>query len=273
MAAQQIVRTGPCDGPDQGPQDRTPDPGSPPCPPAGTATVAEPASRGRVRSWPLVLLALPASVAVWSGWVGIGQLTGFGEVRPLPGIWNSLHLDSAITLPIGVEAYAAYALHAWLSAGVSLTGRTHQFAKWSAIGSLLVGMAGQVAYHLLTQAGATRAPWEVTTAVACLPVLILGMAAALTHLIHADASTSPAAGPPSQDQASGGPDCQLEFVSPDRMAEAEQAALEVVASGHRVSRRNLRAAGLHGSNADLGKLARKLSPLSAGGGQAARSAS
>jgi hypothetical protein len=46
-------------------------------------------------------------------------------------------------------------------------------------------MAGQVAYHLLTQAGATRAPWEITTAVACLPVLIFGMAAALTHLIRA----------------------------------------------------------------------------------------
>jgi len=39
---------------------------------------------------------------VWSGWVGIAQMTGFGLVRPLPGIWPSLHLDTAITLPIGV---------------------------------------------------------------------------------------------------------------------------------------------------------------------------
>ena len=126
-------------------------------------------------------------MAVWSGWGGIGQLTGFGEVRPLPGIWDSLHLDSAVTLPVGVGAYAAYALHAWLAAGASSTGRTRRFAKWSAIGSLLLGMAGQVAYHLLIQAGATHAPWEVTTAVACLPVLILGMAAGLAHLIRADA--------------------------------------------------------------------------------------
>jgi hypothetical protein len=115
-----------------------------------------------VRFWPLLLLALPASVAVWSGWVGIGRLTGFGEVRPLPGIWNSLHLDTAVTLPVGVEAYAAYALHAWLASAVQLSVRTRRFAKWSAIGSLLLGMAGQVAYHLLTEAGreggATRAP-------------------------------------------------------------------------------------------------------------------
>jgi hypothetical protein len=41
---------------------------------------------------------------VWSGWVGIAQKTGFGRVSPLPGIWPSLHLDTAITLPVGVEA-------------------------------------------------------------------------------------------------------------------------------------------------------------------------
>ena len=34
-----------------------------------------------------VILAAPAAVAVWSGWVGIGQMTGFGEMHPLPGIW------------------------------------------------------------------------------------------------------------------------------------------------------------------------------------------
>jgi hypothetical protein len=68
--------------------------------------VAAPNGRA-VRSWPLLVLAVPAAVAVWSGWVGIGQLTGFGQVHPLPGIWDSLHLNTAVTLPIGVEAYAA----------------------------------------------------------------------------------------------------------------------------------------------------------------------
>ena len=69
-----------------------------------------------VRSWPLLVLAAPAAAEVWSGWVGIAQKTGFGLVSPLPGIWPSLHLDTAITLPVGVEAYAAYALRAWLAA-------------------------------------------------------------------------------------------------------------------------------------------------------------
>ena len=55
-----------------------------------------------VRSWPLLVLAAPAAAEVWSGWVGIAQKTGFGRVSPLPGIWPSLHLDTSITLPIGV---------------------------------------------------------------------------------------------------------------------------------------------------------------------------
>jgi hypothetical protein len=72
---------------------------------------------------------------VWSGWVGIAQKTGFGLVSPLPGIWPSLHLDTAITLPVGVEAYAAYALRAWLARDPTIGDRTRRFAKWSAIGS------------------------------------------------------------------------------------------------------------------------------------------
>ena len=143
-----------------------------------------------VRPWPLLILAAPAAVAVWSGWVGIGQMTGFGKIQPLPGIWNSLHLDTAVTLPIGVEAYAAFALRAWLTSNPAVSERTRRFARWSAIAALVLGMAGQAAYHLLVQAGVTKAPWEVTTLASCLPVLVLGMGSALAHLIRSDASAS-----------------------------------------------------------------------------------
>jgi hypothetical protein len=150
-----------------------------------TAPAAPVARRERKpRSWPVMLLAAPAFVAIWSGWVGLGELTGFGVVHPLPGIWDGLTINSAITLPIGVETYAAYALAVWLT-GTAPTG-ARRFAKWSAIGSLIFGGAGQVAYHLLTATGVTHAPWWITTAVACLPVAVLGMGAALAHLIHAD---------------------------------------------------------------------------------------
>jgi hypothetical protein len=141
-----------------------------------------------VRSWPLLVLAAPAAAEVWSGWVGIAQKTGFGLVSPLPGIWPALHLDTSITLPVGVEAYAAYALRAWLASEHAVSARTRRFAKRSAICSFALGMAGQVAYHLLAQAGAARAPWPVTTIVSCLPVLVLAMGTALAHMLRADAA-------------------------------------------------------------------------------------
>ncbi|HEY2550100.1 MAG TPA: hypothetical protein VGI64_05945 [Streptosporangiaceae bacterium] len=135
-----------------------------------------------MRRWPLFLIASPAAVAVWSGWVGLGGLCGFGPVRLLPGI-SGFTINTAITLPIGVEAYGAYALGAWLSAAAGSPART--FARRSAIGALLLGMLGQVAYHVLAASHAHRAPWPVVVLVSCLPVVTLGFGAALTHLLRA----------------------------------------------------------------------------------------
>jgi len=153
--------------------------------PAAADRSPAPARPGRaMRSWPLLVLAAPAAAEVWSGWVGIAQKTGFGLVSPLPGVWPSLHLDTAITLPVGVEAYAAYALRAWLArdrmisarTGGSPSGRRSARSRWAWPG----------AYHLLAQAGMARAPWPVTTVVSCLPVLVLGMGTALAHMLRAD---------------------------------------------------------------------------------------
>jgi len=135
--------------------------------------------------WPLLLIAAPAAVAIWSGWVGLGELCGFGPVNLLPGVGGGFHLDTAITLPVGIESYGAYALFAWLGLK-SASSRTRDFARKSAIGALILGCLGQVAYHLLAAARWTEAPWLVVVGVACLPVVTLYFAATLTHLIIAD---------------------------------------------------------------------------------------
>jgi hypothetical protein len=70
----------------------------------------------------------------------------------------------------------------WLSGSVPV--RARRFARWSAVGALVLGAAGQVAYHLMTAAGVRSAPWQITTVVACLPVAVLGMGAALAHLLR-----------------------------------------------------------------------------------------
>jgi hypothetical protein len=132
--------------------------------------------------WPLFFIAAPAAVAVWSGWVGLGELCGFGIIHPLPGIADSFRLNTAITLPIGVEAYGAYALGAWLTPGTTEAAR--RFARGSAIGALVLGMTGQVIYHLLAATHAIRAPWPVVMLVSCLPVVSLAFGAALAHLLR-----------------------------------------------------------------------------------------
>jgi hypothetical protein len=201
-------------------------------------------------------------------------------------------------LPVGVEAYAAYALRAWLARDPWITSRTRRFARWSAICSFALGMAGQIAYHLLAQAGAARAPWPVTTVVSCLPVLVLAMGTALAHMLRGDAGTAtetPAngrAGPatpprpacpgryqtrPVQDQSAGqgtaplpGPQPRTRPVPvPDRAVRtstplhaetgrARLAASRLAASGSQVSRRALRNEGIRGSNQALNALARQL---------------
>ena len=152
---------------------------------AATGGPARPVPR-----WPLLLIAAPAAVAVWSGWVGLGTLCGFGIVHPLPGIADGFRLDTAITLPVGVEAYGAYALGAWLTPGTAPAART--FARRSALGALALGMAGQVIYHLLAAWHAHAAPWPVVMLVSCLPVLTLGFGAALTHLLRTGHAPPPA---------------------------------------------------------------------------------
>jgi len=160
--------------------------------PAEPVGVPKPHRRARrVRSWPLILIALPAFVAIWSGWVGLGGLTGFGIVHPFPGIDDGIQLNTAITLPIGVEVYAAYAIRVWLSPWVS--DRARKFARRTSVAALVLGAGGQIAYHLMAAAHMTRAPWEVTTAVSALPVAVVFAGSALAHLVHKDQPTTTSA--------------------------------------------------------------------------------
>jgi hypothetical protein len=176
--------------------------------------------------WPLLLIAAPAAVAIWSGWVGLGGMCGFGLVYPLPGIVPWLQVNTAITLPIGVEAYGAYALGIWLTPS-RVPDRAREFAKWSGLGALAYGMTGQVAFHLLAAAHYVRAPWPVVVAVSCMPVITLGFGAALTHLLLVDI--------PAQEEAAS--EATLEAIAEaieEPVIEATPEAVEVaseVASG------------------------------------------
>lgn len=154
---------------------------------AAETTPTSPRPARRVVVWPLLVIACSPFIAIWGGWVGLGKLTGFGFVNLLPGIvaeggWATL--DTAITLPLGMEAYSAYAFYVLLHPTVSVKAR--RFAAWTALGAVALGMAGQTAYHLMTAAGMTAAPWQITTVVSCLPVAVFGLAAALVHMVRSE---------------------------------------------------------------------------------------
>jgi hypothetical protein len=142
--------------------------------------------------WPLVLIAIGTFVAIWTGWVQLGAMTGFGWMHPLPGIIPGLRMNAVITLPVSVEAYGAYALGVWLSAA-GVPDRARSFARWSAIGALALGWTGQAASHVLTAAHVTVAPWPVTVLVSSVPVAAFGLAVALTHLLRSTAQPETAA--------------------------------------------------------------------------------
>lgn len=134
-----------------------------------------------VPRWPVVVLAAGAYVAIWGGWVDLGRMAGFGPVNLLPGIMD-LSVNLAITLPLGMEVYAAFALGAWLTHR-NIPPAARSFAGWSVLASLVIGAAGQITYHLLHAAGIERAPWQVVVGVACVPVAVMGMGATLAHLL------------------------------------------------------------------------------------------
>lgn len=148
----------------------------------------------------LAPIALSAFVATWGGWVGLATKTGFGKVNLLPGIvepdqhgggtWTTINLS--IALPLGVEAYAAYAMSVWFGAGY--TSRAKRFAAVSAVFSLLLAGAGQVSYHVLEARQVEHAPAWLVGFVSCLPVLVIGMAAALHHLTGERVSDETATG-------------------------------------------------------------------------------
>jgi len=61
------------------------------------------------------------------------QKTRFGLVSPLPGIWPSLHLNTAITPAGRRRGVRCVARRAWLARDQTISDRTRRFARWSAI--------------------------------------------------------------------------------------------------------------------------------------------
>jgi hypothetical protein len=154
-------------------------------PEPSTAPASEVRSKP-VHTWPILIIAAGAFIAVWAGWVGLGGLTGFGMVNLLPGLvddgkWATI--DTRITLPASMEAYSAYAFYVLLHRNVPRRARI--FAAWSAGLAVALGMGAQVADHQMIAAGVTVAPAWVISVVSCIPVATFALGAALRAMVRA----------------------------------------------------------------------------------------
>ncbi|MFI9451798.1 hypothetical protein [Amycolatopsis sp. NPDC052450] len=151
---------------------------------------ASPGASARLpRPWPLIFIGLAAAVAIWGGWVRLGELTGFGPINLLPGVGGGFTLNTAVVLPLSVEFYSAYALRVLLASD-RLSERSRRFARRSFLASLVVGGGAQIASHIMAAAHVAGAPWPVTTVVACVPLLVIGLATGLATLVKRDTSAS-----------------------------------------------------------------------------------
>jgi cytochrome bd-type quinol oxidase subunit 2 len=135
----------------------------------------------------LIFIGLAAAVAIWGGWVHLGELTGFGPINLLPGVGGGFTLNTAVVLPLSVELYSAYALRVLLASD-QLSERSRRFARRSFLASLAVGGGAQIASHIMVATHVASAPWPVTTVVACVPLLVIGLATGLATLVKQDAN-------------------------------------------------------------------------------------
>ena len=127
-----------------------------------------------------------AMVSIWGGWVELGHIVGFGAVQPLPGTpLSHVTVDLAITLPIGAEALLALCVPIALASG-SFSARTRRFSWTAMVIMTLVGMTGQVSYHLLTAWSWSTPPTWLVIGTSCLPITNLLVATILVHMVRAD---------------------------------------------------------------------------------------
>lgn len=138
------------------------------------------------RLWVVGLIAVAAAAEVWATWLGLGSLSGFPVLR-----LGKIAVATSWTLSVGMEAYGGYAMWVWLAAGGGV--RSRAFAMWSSLGAFVLSLIGQVAYHEMLARHAQRAPSWLIGFVACLPVIVLGLAAILTHLMQGDKRAAQAA--------------------------------------------------------------------------------
>ncbi len=115
----------------------------------------------------IAVSATSAAVSSFSGLRSLAIVTGWPEaLSPL--------------LPLTVDAYAMTATRVWLAASTG-SERARRFARWNAIGAILLSVAGNATWHLIA-VHLLVVSWGIVLVVGSIPALVLGLVSHLAVL-------------------------------------------------------------------------------------------
>jgi hypothetical protein len=114
----------------------------------------------------IAVSAVSAGFSSFAGLKSLAEVTGWAAMAPL--------------FALCVDAYALTAIRVWL-ASTDINRRARAFAKWNAIGAILLSLAGNATWHLIA-AGLLPVTWHVVMTVGGVPPIILGLVSHLAVL-------------------------------------------------------------------------------------------
>lgn len=145
----------------------------------------ETADRDRVASLMTWTVGLGAAILSWAAWTGLAQKCGWTESLDLGFVTLRISWLAAII----VDVYALRAFRVWQRAAPWVSDSSREYAKWSTYISVLIGILGNVAYHVIVSEGIKTAPMWVVIPVSSLPPIMLGAIGHLNAIERRDRST------------------------------------------------------------------------------------
>lgn len=134
-------------------------------------------------------VGLGAAILSWAAWTGLAQRCGWTETLHLGDKDSGLTLRLAWITAIIVDVYAMRAFKVWQRSAPWVSESTRFYAQISTFAAIAVGIAGNVAYHVMVLENVSKAPIWVVIPVSALPPLALGAIGHLNAIERRDRAT------------------------------------------------------------------------------------
>lgn len=134
-------------------------------------------------------VGLGAAILSWAAWTGLAQRCGWTETLHLGSKDSGLTLRLAWLTAIIVDIYALRAFRVWQRSAPWVSDATRYYAKWSTFVAIGVGVAGNVAYHMMILNNVAQAPWWIVIPVSALAPMALGAVGHLNAIERRDRAT------------------------------------------------------------------------------------